>query len=135
MIDHETGYKLCKHGHVRSPENTNAKGECRECCRAWSAKWMEKNRETAIERNAKAYQAGKDYYKKKSAKWKESNRESVSAINKRAVDRLTDYYVASKMGLKTKNAPPDMINLKREQLLLKRANKELKNAVKEIRGI
>ena len=127
----ETEYKLCKRGHVRSPENLNKRRECKECI---------KHRDQTPER--KEYQkkynqlpTSKEYQKKyQPEKHKERKNSSVfkeyrKKHTKDQVDLLTDTYVRHKLGLKTIYAPPEILELKRLQITLKRELKKCKQSI------
>lgn len=90
----------------------------RERCRELNRAWRENNREKVLE--------GKRVYR-------EANREKViakdRAYNRKKTESLADGYVAKKLRIPVAQAPKDLIELKRQQLQLKRLTDQL---IKEI---
>ncbi len=87
-----------------------------EKVRAWNAAYRAENRNTLRARNA-AYRA--------------ENLEKFIEKSRANVANLTDSYVAHTLSLKVPQVPPDLLELKREQLRHKRALKELKEFLTE----
>ena len=111
--------------------------------------YKEKNKERFKARNHTYYEANKERHKASMSawmaihhderrmairEWQRKNPEKMKAARRkgarRATERLTDSVIANaylRMNLVT--APPDMIELKREQIVLHRLAKELKQEI------
>ena len=122
--------------------------------------WVKENPEKAAEQSRKKYLAHADYYREKSKEWKklnadrnlaaikkwqEDNKDKVREYNRVSdarnperiqrkrrhhTDTLTDSYVSAAVGLKVKDCPPGLIELKREQLTIKRLSRQIKQTTK-----
>lgn len=192
MIDEATGYKLCKRGHVRSPENSYPSGRCRLCAYVTVAAYAIKNSDKVKKRkaewtslNVQKIRASQKKYCAKNPEKVKSARDNFKANNpvkfkgqqlksrlklaeknkparaqkareRRALnpveyrekmrriyannidyyrqkgclsgyknrEKLTPAYIASKLEMSVKNSPPEIIDLKRQQIQLKRFAKE-----------
>lgn len=135
-----TEYKLCKRGHVRSPENLTKHGACRICRNITSHNYYEKNKTDIRNNQLEYYFQNKDKLLLQRRKYKHENRDKVKkkqqnwnlnhpnyAKNKNSerVKNYSDCLVAQHMGFKTKEVSAELLEIKRLQLILKR---ELKNA-------
>jgi hypothetical protein len=63
--------------------------------------------------------------------WREANPEKVRASSKHISDTLTDSYIARNLHLSVAECPPELIEMKREQLKMARTVRELTNLLKE----
>jgi hypothetical protein len=105
----------CKRGHERTPENLTSSRKCKICSRLTTAIWKEENWEQVV------------------ADEKERRRkypEKYKAISKKAGEKIrikmTDGYIRSILTLLGfEQIPIEVIDLKRQHLMLKR---EIKNA-------
>jgi hypothetical protein len=100
----------CKRGHERSPENLDKHRTCKEC-----------ERERGLSRERKEYEKKRRAlagYKERQAKYDKNYRQS-----------LLDCYVAAAMHLPVAKISPEMIELKRNKILMSRALRELKKAI------
>jgi len=148
----------CLRGHERTEENVTKNGECKVCRLRKLEEWKNQNKERVSEfiRNRYKLRAEKfkeqrtkhkdsrkvrdrEYYKENredrirySAEWRESNLERCNAKNKEIKERsrnsLSDGYVAGLLRVKVSDIPPEVVELKRLQIQLKR---ELKNAANQ----
>lgn len=127
--DEATGYRLCKRGHVRSPENITKRGGCKGC---------EKARKKAYQKTlgSKVYQRAyqqvytqkpenKAYYKayhkayQQTPKCKARKKEYEAYV----VRQLADVYIADLMDISTIQATPELLEIKRLSLKLHRSLK------------
>ena len=122
--------------------------------------WRKENPEKATAKSRKNYLANADHIKEKSREWKrlnadrhlasvkkwqQDNKDKVNAYNKASdarnperilrkrrhhTDTLTDSYVSGAVGIKVKDCPPELIELKREQLTIKRLSRQIKQTTK-----
>jgi hypothetical protein len=100
--------QFCKRGHARTQENVNKRGECKKCILEADKKWLQLpiNKEKMI---------------KLKRKW-----------NKKSILTLNDCYIKNK--LKKRNIvtiTPEIIELKRQQIIMKRTLNEFKKWRKE----
>jgi len=141
---------------------SGARSECKACAAKCTAKWRDENPEKDRARyakyraenpekvrairakyraeNSEKLRASLAKYRAENvekemarlAKWRAENPEKVRASLAKCRASLTDGYIAELLGLPVKKAPPQLIELKREQILLHRLAKEMKQeATKE----
>lgn len=56
----EDTYAYCRHGHLKSPENTNERNRCKICIHISNKKWRDKNRDKKNNDNREYYYANKE---------------------------------------------------------------------------
>lgn len=116
----------------------------REGLRAYNNAWYAANREklkTRREANRDKiltiakdrYEANREKFNAKSKAWRIANPEKISAIAKGRTARLTDGYVASALKSNLTECPPELIEMKREQLLMHRITKQLNESLGEMK--
>ena len=81
-----------------------------------------------LKANAEKIASRKAAYYKANAE-KEASRKA--AYNKANAEKLSDVYISTLLGIPLREAPHELIEMKREQLLLKRALSELNKTLKE----
>lgn len=97
------------------------KSECKKCEAAYRAKHREKL-------NAKAAKWRADNRERERAwckKWRDSRPDKQKEIGTKRTSNLTASYIATSLKMKVSNLTPELIELKREQLLMRRATKQL----------
>lgn len=104
--------QFCKWGHERTPENLNKHLQCKLCAAA---------------RKRNSYHNNADKLRKRSRDWYVNNKDLVLSRSKQKTQKLTDEYV-SKMFNGLDVVPVELIDLKRQHILLKR---EIKNAINQ----
>jgi hypothetical protein len=75
------------------------------------------------------YEANREKFAAYKKTYREVNREILVAIKKKAVETLQPFYVAMALGMKTSEVTPELLELKRNQLLIHRALKQLKQTI------
>jgi len=93
--------------------------------------YYEANKEKVNANNKAWRDSNREKVKAKKKAWRDANREKVNASQRGRRNALHDCYVASFLGMKTHEAPPELINLKREQLELKRLVRKLDQSIHE----
>lgn len=63
--------------------------------------------------------------------WQAANPDKVKEIARRRVAELTQDYLAGLIGLPVKEVPHDLLEMKRDQLLVRRMARQLKEAINE----
>jgi uncharacterized membrane protein len=99
-------------------------------------KEKEKAYREAHKDNKKGYnKAYREVNKKNSKAYKEANKERIKEYAKKACENLTDYYVINRLCQKTSlnrlAIPQELIELKRQQLFISRATKEISHELKK----
>ena len=123
--------------HAENVEKVRARkakyyAENSEKVRARKAKWRAENPEKVRARHAKYHAENVEKERAIKAKWRAENPEKERAIKAKCRASLTDGYIADLLDLPAKKVPPQLIELKREQILLQRLAKEMKQeATKE----
>lgn len=93
--------------------------------------YTEANREKELA-NRKAYrEANREKVLAGKMAYREANLEKVRFQATVRSEDLRDDYVAKTMSMKVKDCPPDLLELKREQLRMHRLTKQLNNALRE----
>ena len=99
---------------------------------------LERLRKKREEDPEKARVTGAAWRKNNPEKFKEAQRaryaanpEKFRAAARKASAKLTDSYVANNLVLPVAECPPELIEMKREQLKLKRLTKQLETVIKE----
>jgi len=64
----------------------------------------------------------------KNKAWRDANPDKVAAYRRRLVDELGPSYVAARLGMQTAKAPPELLQMKRDQIALRRLARLLKEA-------
>jgi len=111
---------------------SGARSECKACAAKCLAKWRAENPEKERASAAKYRAENPEKVRARVAKYRAENPEKVRAIKAKCRASLTDGYIADLLDLPAKKVPPQLIELKREQILLQRLAKEMKQeATKE----
>jgi hypothetical protein len=87
--------------------------------------WSKNNPEKLKQYNKKYYSENTEERKKNAVEWKTNNRDKVNARQNRAAAEIHDSYAAKRLGLKITDVHPDVLDLQRLHIKLKR---EIKNA-------
>jgi len=116
---------------MRKPKNMTPEQEA-----AWKQKVAAKHKayyESNLEKMASRAKTYRESHPEKVSAmrraWRESNPEKVAALRKAAIENLTPFYVARTFALKTSELTPELLELKRNQLLIHRALKQLKQTL------
>lgn len=119
---------------------------CKVCMRRCADEWAVKHREhvNALSRERARKNPGKkaaacrrweqanpDKVRKKKREWNARNRAQRNAYDRQASAELRDFYVARQLGSTVTAAPPALIELKREQLTVRRLARQLRKAKDE----
>lgn len=116
-MDGDPQYKLCKRGHLKTPENTSKDGHCKECSKLFFSEWRKKNVEKIKEGNVRFRVLHPDKNKR---------------YNDRAAKELKKGYVAVVLDIHVNEITDELYELKKDQLLLFRAIRELNKTIKEL---
>ena len=112
--------KYCKRGHPQTPDNLNKKMQCKLCARLSNGKWRKNNPEKERE---------------SSRQWKKNNlekvREGCRKWKKNNVSKLQLYYIVERLKYCGTEITPETMELKRQQITMKRTLKEFKKWRKE----
>ncbi len=100
-----------------------------EVAAARYAAWVANNPGKNASRAAAWRANNPEKYAARAAAYREADREKNRARAARCRDTLTDGFVANR--LKIKSAPPELIELKREQIKIRRITKQLQQTIKE----
>lgn len=107
--------------------------KCKNCCKSYQDEYRRRNHEKLLDDKKRYYLNNSDKIIKYQAEYLHKNRDKVYARNARSFvkyrDSLSDSYVANVMSVKVSQSSHELIELKREQLLMHRATKQL---IKEI---
>ena len=80
----------------------------------------------------KAYrEANREREYKRQKAWREANKEQMLNKLRAYAESLPAPYVASRLGMKTAECQPELIELKREQIAMLRLVKQLNKVIKE----
>ena len=123
--------------HKENPEKSKAtsrkwKEGNQEKVKVAVRKWREENQEKARAASRKWYEENPEKAKAKARKQYEENPEKVNAIARKNIETLSDRYVSKRIGAPIKDLSPEIIELKREQLLMFRLNKELNATIQQL---
>jgi hypothetical protein len=102
-------------------EKVNAKRKALRDANKEKVNAKQKARRDANKEKVKAYQRA----------WRDANKEKVKAYQRARSDSLNNKYVSYVIGMKVHEVPPELINLKREQLELKRLVRKLDQSIHE----
>ena len=128
---HKSACKLCcvENGDKRSQRAKKYYAENRDLIRKKHALYDENHRDAAKIRTRLWYENNKDRHRLYNKNYRKSNPltlKSWSAKHKKiSVYILSDTYVISTLGMTKASASAELIELKREQLLMHRATKQL----------
>lgn len=104
--------------------------KCKECHRIISYKWAKLNKDKILKSIKDFKKNNNEKYKKSYMKYNRKNAHRRKFYEKEKVKNLTDRYVISKLtkgsSLKKSDIPKELIEIKRQLLLLKRLKKENK---------
>ena len=100
----EIVYKLCKRGHVRSPENVNKDRKCKECRKAYE-------QSPARKEHKKEYKKAYD------------RSPSKKEYNKKYANLCADGYIAASLGIPVSQVPEDYLEIKRLTIQIQRSLK------------
>ncbi len=114
---------------------------CRGCHAERASKWYYANKTRALRKCKEIYERNRSAHLLHAKEWKAKNQEKVRIAKRKYkkahpecdlkrlhwhIKTLSDYYVRNALRLTVANAPPELIAIKREQLLIHRARKQLK---------
>jgi hypothetical protein len=123
---------------MTKPKNMTPEQEAawREKDRAYTKAWREANKEK-VQAHKKAYrEAHKEKDRAIVKAWREANKEKVQASKKAWGEaqskNLTDTYVLNALRIPTADCHKQMISLKREQLEIYRATRELVATINQL---
>lgn len=152
------GIAVCKNGHLIHANGFYKDGSCKLCDNDRSRRWKEGNQEKLKEYNKEYYKKNLEKVKKKfrswyannkerfveirkvwnlanvertrsnSRKWARDNPEKVMINNRRSMVEISDSYVRNRLGLKKVDVPQEIIELKRQHIILKREIKKWKQS-------
>lgn len=122
-LDEFHNYKASKDGKQR---------KCKECGRLSTAKWQKANPEKVKATNAARYAANPEKEKFRSSLWKRENAKKHQESNRKSRANLATWHVVAMLRSNIRDTPQELIELKREQLKMYHATKQLQQALKEI---
>lgn len=122
--------------------------KCKECRAMYAREWRDKNIEKAIaaerdryrnkgkhrakERRKEKFESIKKIEKEYRIKNHEKIKEQIAINNKKHSECLSNSYISSRLKIKVNDCPPELIELKREQLRIHRLTKQLKQEIKNV---
>lgn len=89
--------KVCRQGHEKTPDNTNARGGCKACARARNAVYRSANRESLNDRNAQYRAVNRKAVSDQRARYRAANREAIVA-------KLCEWRAANREATSVKSA-------------------------------
>lgn len=108
---------------------------CKACNSAYSRASFAANKADRLAKQKLRYESDREAWKKKHADYRAANIDRCRAWEAAAYARQRDEvgacYAAKALGGRVADFPPDLIELKRQQLLLGRALREAKSLTKE----
>ncbi len=110
---------------------------CKVCFRETCKKWRSSNAEhySAKQREYRESGVYRSSVIESGKRWQESNKEHVEAYrkgyNKNRGLSLPDSYIANKLGISVSEAPKELLEMKREQVHMKRLTKQLNEVLTE----
>ena len=118
---------------MSKPKNMTPEQEAawKESTAARDKAYYEANKEKVAARHRTYREANKEKLAAREKAYREANKEKVVARHRTYRELITDQYAAQKLGLKKSECPPELIEMKREQLLIARMTKELDQLTKE----
>ena len=129
------GIALCKNGHLIHAGGFGKNGYCTACAVESVRRWREKNqdynknwREKNPHYASMWRQLNPESNKKYCARWAKNNQEKVQSLHRGRVVEVADQYIADLMQLKTSDIPKEIIELKRQHIILKREIKKWKQS-------
>jgi hypothetical protein len=127
--------KYCKRGHPQTPDNLNKKMQCKLCARLSDGKWRKNNPEKERESSRQWRKNNPEKVRESDRKWKKNNlekvREHCSQWKKNNVSKLQLYYIVQRLKHCGTEITPETMELKRQQITMKRTLKEFKKWRKE----
>ena len=138
------GIAICKRGHLIHADGFYKDGSCKLCRNTRSRRWKKGNQEkmriygkeyhraNAEKRNAYSrswYAANKEKCADWMVTWRLANPEKIRANSRKVRDKITNSYIcASCFRLKVSDVPQEVIELKRQHIILKRELKKWKQS-------
>lgn len=89
-------------------------------------KWRAENPEAVIEQRRNFYVKNREQEREQTRKWYAENKEKGLERARKDVKALSPAYVARCLHIPVAECPPELIEMKREQLMLVRLTKQLK---------
>ena len=120
--------------HKNKEKKDGLRLECKICHKQDRKEYYLKNKEKEIEYREKYYKIKENNIKEYSKKYRKINKENLKQkqkqCHKKYSEDLTDGYISVTLNLKKSECPPELIELKRQQLTILRLTKEIKNECK-----
>jgi len=130
-----------KRNHPRTPDNVGPQGHCLACKKIDDAEYVKKAEVKAkikaimqtaeFKKRRKAYTDTDEYRQNQNeAQRSPEFRAKMRIKEKKEIEEIAESYIAELMGLTVQQLTPKIIKLKREALITKRTNSELKTILK-----
>jgi len=101
--------------------------------KARSTKYRKANSQKLNAKQADKRKLGMGNGCKSSKAWKQSNPEKVKAYYSQQVECLSKWYVASMLDIPVAQCPPELIQMKREAITIKRLSRDLKQSINQLK--
>lgn len=99
--------------------------------KAYKREWTAANAQRLKEQKRQQYQANAAEWKARNAAWRKEHQEQVAAYRRQLVDEVGPSYAAGLLGMQTATAPPELLQMKRDEIALRRLARLLKEASNE----
>jgi len=147
-FDGQSGYPMCKHGHVKSPDNVYTDGHCKQCARGRQKIYLQRPGALDVKKARTKIYKQKPEARARDREWRKEHRQkpkvkeymkkycaiyyqAQEVKDRQKVSRkagrvnLADYYVAKSSKIPINETTTELIKLARANIQLKR---EIKNA-------
>lgn len=104
---------------------------CNKCNGIRREKWRENNPDKARASIKKWREKNKEKILASKKKWNKKNIDKVIAEKAKSIAKLSDGYVASALGIRIQYLSTELIELKRQQILIHRSTKQLIQTINE----
>lgn len=99
--------------------------------KSYKREWRAANAQRLKEQKRKQYQANATEWKARNAAWRKEHQEQVSAYRRQLVEEVGPSYAAGLLGMQTAKTPPVLLQMKRDEIALRRLARTLKKASNE----
>lgn len=99
--------------------------------KSYERKWREANAQRLKEKNQQRHQANSADRKAMGKAWRKDHPEKVSEYRRKHVDEVSQSYVANLLEIPTAKVTPELLQMKRDEIALRRMARTLKKASNE----
>jgi len=106
----------------------------KDICKERDKAYYEANKERRKERRKAYREANKERRKERDKAYREANKGKLAAKARAKVEKMPDFYITNLLKISVAECPPELIEMKRQQILIHRSIKQLQTKLEKQNG-